>query len=88
MVFLFNKSLKISPPQGEAAPGVFFTKMCLEIDHSWLIIGTSRRSIFHAAKSSHMPCTAKIKKINNFHNQIKNPLELRLVKLQKPHTHM
>ena len=43
------------------------------------IIGAHRRSIFHAAKSSQMPYTAKIQKINNFNNKIKNSLERRLV---------
>ena len=43
------------------------------------IIGTQRRSIFHAVKYSQIPYTAIIKKINNFtSNKIKNPLELRL----------
>ena len=41
------------------------------------IIGTTRRSILHAPTSSQMPYTAKIKKIRNFTNKIKNPLELR-----------
>ena len=44
------------------------------------IIGLSRRSIFHAPKFSQMPHTAKIKKMNDFTNKIKNPLELRLGK--------
>ena len=42
------------------------------------IIGTHHRSMFHAPKSSQMPYTAKIRKINNFTNKIKNPLERRL----------
>ena len=43
------------------------------------IIGMSYRSSFHAAESSQMPYTAKIKKINNFTTtEIENPLELRL----------
>ena len=41
------------------------------------IIGTSRRSIFHAPESSQMPYTAKIQKIYNFNNQIENSLEFR-----------
>ena len=48
------------------------------------IIGMPRRSIFHAPKSSQMPYTAKIKKINNFTNKIKNPLERRLAISQHP----
>ena len=43
------------------------------------MIDTSRRSIFHAPKSSQMPYTAKMQKINDVNNKIKNPLELRLV---------
>ena len=42
------------------------------------IIGTHRRSILHAPRSSQMPYTAKINKINNSTNKIINPLELRL----------
>ena len=47
------------------------------------IIGMSRRSIFHAAKSSQIPYTAKINKINIFNNKIENPLELRLAEYSK-----
>ena len=43
------------------------------------IIGVSRRSIFHAPKSSQMPYSATNQKIYDFTNRIKNPLELRLV---------
>ena len=43
------------------------------------IIGTSCRSIFHAPESSQMPYKAKVQKIIDFTNQIKNPLELCLV---------
>ena len=43
------------------------------------IMGMCRRNIFHAPKSSQIPYTATIKKINNFINKIKNLLELRLV---------
>ena len=43
------------------------------------IIGMSRRTIFHAPKSSQMPYTAKIKNINNVHNKIQSSLELHLV---------
>jgi hypothetical protein len=42
------------------------------------IIGTPCRSIFHAARSSQMPYTAEILKINGFNHTIKNALELRL----------
>ena len=55
----------------------------------WVICGNSgnckqitampRRSICHAAKSSRMQYTAKMKTINNYDNQTTNPLELRLV---------
>ena len=49
-----------------------FSKVCRRI------IGMSRGSIFHAPKSSQTPYTAEIRKINNFTNEITNPLELRL----------
>ena len=42
----------------------------------------SRRSIFHAPKSSQMQDTAKIWKIHNFNNKIKKPLELRLAEIR------
>jgi hypothetical protein len=43
------------------------------------ITATHRRSVFHAAKCLQMLYKAKNQKITYFHNQIKNPLELRLV---------
>jgi hypothetical protein len=46
------------------------------------ITATTRRSIFHAAKSLQMPYKAPPQKNTYFHNKIQNPLELRLVDVQ------
>ena len=48
-------------------------------------IGMSRRSIFHAVKSSQMPYTAKDKKINNSTNELKSPSECRLAARRRAH---
>jgi hypothetical protein len=45
------------------------------------ITATPRRSILHDVKSSQMLYTSKNEKIKKLHNQIKDPLELRLVYL-------
>ena len=52
---------------------VYTSRLWVIFEHSQnfrQIIGTPRRSIVHAAKSSRMQHTAKIKKLNNFENQI------------------
>ena len=54
-----------------------FGSFLKEIQNCRHIIGTPRRNIFHAAKSSQMPYSAPQRNIN-LANEIKNPLELRL----------
>ena len=79
LFFLYG--LGQNPAAGKNVDTSRFWIICEDSQNCRQIIGTPPRNIFHAPKSSQMPYTTNINKINNFNNKIKNPLELRLERI-------